>query len=94
VEWQVINGQGKSLPDPVQQDWDLEFNGTQVTADARVADPRGQWAYEFKGQVTKPRNFVATGYVYDGYNKSRVGRECKLTGVLARPAANSLAGRL
>lgn len=93
VEWQVVNGQGKSLPDPVWQDWDVEFNGGQVTANARVADPRGQWAYEFKGQAVQPRKFTATGYVYDGYNKSRIGRECKLTGVLAKPSATSIAGR-
>ena len=94
VEWLVVNGQGRSLPDPVWQEWTVEFNGTKTTADGRVADPRGQWAYEFTGNITKPRQFVAHGYVYDGYNKSRVGRECKVTGVLAQPASTSLAGRL
>jgi len=86
VEWQVVNGVGYSLPNPVWQEWQVEFNGSQVTAQGKVADPRGQWSYDFSGTVTNPRGFVAKGYVYDGFNRDRVGRECKITGVLGWPA--------
>lgn len=94
VEWLIINGSGHSLPDPIWQEWAVEFNGTKTTVNGRVADPRGEWAYEFNGNITSPRHFVAQGYVYDGYNKSRIGRECKVSGVLFKPAPTSIAGRL
>lgn len=96
-EWTVVNGQGSDLNPPQDHsvsDWTVTVNNGQVLAQGRVTDKGRVWSYNFTGKVTSLRKFQLEGYSYDGHYQGRQTRPCTVKGVLFKPAANSLAGRL